>query len=163
MKTEFRDFASNFVPWYRIPSIFLLCGTVRNGIPRVFCSAEQPTFRRNKPIVPSIPSSAEYFFCCKLPTLSRSEEPTCYRRCSESLSSLAGAVPKVLTPNSGLWQGLHGSHKLLRFLLSSYSECWNLHAFLPCLYAGIEQQGSNNQTKSLLQLYARHLQYMLCT
>jgi hypothetical protein len=57
--TEFRAFASNFVPWYRIPSIFLLCGTVRNGIPRIFCSAEQPEFRQNKPIVPSIPSSAE--------------------------------------------------------------------------------------------------------
>ncbi len=51
--------ASNFVPWYRIPSIFLLCGTVWNGIPRIFCSAEQPEFRRNKPIVLSIPSSAE--------------------------------------------------------------------------------------------------------
>ncbi len=32
-----------------------------NGIPRVFCSAKQPEFRRNKPIVPSIPTSAEYF------------------------------------------------------------------------------------------------------
>jgi hypothetical protein len=54
-RMQFREFASIFVPWYRIPSIFLHCGTVRNGIPRVFCSAE---FRRNKPIVPSIPSSA---------------------------------------------------------------------------------------------------------
>ncbi len=58
-RTEFLAFASNFVPWYRIPSIFLLCGIVRNGIPRIFCSAEQPEFRRNKPIVPSIPSSTE--------------------------------------------------------------------------------------------------------
>ncbi len=56
--TEFRAFASNFVPWYRIPIIFLLCGTVRNGYPRIFHSVEQPEFRRNKPIVPSIPSSA---------------------------------------------------------------------------------------------------------
>ncbi len=38
-RTKFLAFASNFVPWYRI---FLLCGTVRNGIPRIFCSAEQP-------------------------------------------------------------------------------------------------------------------------
>jgi hypothetical protein len=32
-----------FVPWYRIPSIFLLCGMVRNRIPRVcfFCSMVQ--------------------------------------------------------------------------------------------------------------------------
>jgi hypothetical protein len=66
---EFREFASTFVPWYRIPSILLLCGTVRNGIPRVLCSAEQPEFRRNKPIVTSIPSSEENFFCRKLPTL----------------------------------------------------------------------------------------------
>jgi hypothetical protein len=68
-RTKFRDFASIFVPWYRIPSISPLWGTVRNGIPRVFCSAEQPEFRRNKAIVPSIPSSAEIFFCRKLPTL----------------------------------------------------------------------------------------------
>ncbi len=37
-RTEFREFASIFVPRYRVPSIFLLCGMVRNGIPRVlFC------------------------------------------------------------------------------------------------------------------------------
>jgi hypothetical protein len=68
-RTEFREFASIFVPWYRISSIFILCGTVRNGIPRVFCSAEQPEFRQDKPIVPSIPSFAETNFCWKLPTL----------------------------------------------------------------------------------------------
>ncbi len=49
--------------------LFLLFGMIRNGIPRVFCFAEQPEFRRNKPIVSSIPSSAEEFFCRKLPTL----------------------------------------------------------------------------------------------
>ncbi len=32
---------------------------VQNRIPRVSCLAEQPEFRQNKPIVPSIPSSAE--------------------------------------------------------------------------------------------------------
>jgi hypothetical protein len=48
---EFREFASIFVPRYRVPSFFLLCGMIRNGIPRVFCSAEQPESRRNKPIV----------------------------------------------------------------------------------------------------------------
>ncbi len=58
-RTEFRVFAPNFVPWYRIPSNFLLCGTVRNGIPRIFCSAEQAEFCRNKPIVLVFPSSAE--------------------------------------------------------------------------------------------------------
>jgi hypothetical protein len=58
IRTKFREFASNG-PWYRIPSIFLLCRTVPNGILRIFCSAEQPEYRRNKPIVPSIPSSAE--------------------------------------------------------------------------------------------------------
>jgi hypothetical protein len=35
-RTEFLAFASNFVPWYRIPSILLLCGTVRNGINQLF-------------------------------------------------------------------------------------------------------------------------------
>jgi hypothetical protein len=55
--TEFREFASIFVPLYGIPSIFLFHRIVRNGLPRVFCSAEQPEFRRNKPIVQSIPSS----------------------------------------------------------------------------------------------------------
>jgi hypothetical protein len=84
--TEFWEFASLFVPrneipsWFlfcgmvwngiprvcfyfcsmvHTPSFFLLCGMIRNRIPRVFCSAEQPEFRRNKPVVPSIPSSAE--------------------------------------------------------------------------------------------------------
>jgi hypothetical protein len=66
---EFREFASIFVPRYRIPSIFLLWGTVRNRIPRVYCSAEQPEFCRNKPNVPSVSSSADYFFCQKLPTI----------------------------------------------------------------------------------------------
>jgi hypothetical protein len=53
------SYASIFVPRYRIPSIFLFLGMVRNGIPRVLHSAEQPEFRRNKLIVPPIPSSAE--------------------------------------------------------------------------------------------------------
>jgi hypothetical protein len=58
-RTEFREFASFFVSRYRTPSFFLLCGIVQNAIPRVFCSAEHQEFRRNKPIVPYIPSSAE--------------------------------------------------------------------------------------------------------
>ncbi len=60
--TEFQVLAFFFVPRYRILNIFLLCGVVQKGIPRVSCSAEQSEFRRNKPIVPSIPSSEEYFF-----------------------------------------------------------------------------------------------------
>jgi hypothetical protein len=40
-RMEFQEFASIFVSQYRILSIFLLCGMVRNRIPRVFCSAEQ--------------------------------------------------------------------------------------------------------------------------
>jgi hypothetical protein len=44
--TEFRAFFSS-AEW------------VRNGIPRFLHSAEQAEFRRNKPIFPSIPSSAE--------------------------------------------------------------------------------------------------------
>ncbi len=40
--TELREFASIFVLRYRIPSFFLLCGMIWNGIPRVFWSAEQP-------------------------------------------------------------------------------------------------------------------------
>jgi hypothetical protein len=39
-RTVFREFAPIFFPRNGIPSIFLLCGTVRNGIPRVFCSAD---------------------------------------------------------------------------------------------------------------------------
>jgi hypothetical protein len=68
-RIELREFTSIFVPWYGIPGIFLLCRTVRNGIPRVFCSAEQPESRRNKPIVPSIPSLWNNYFCQKWPTL----------------------------------------------------------------------------------------------
>jgi hypothetical protein len=58
-RMEFREFAEMFVSQNIIPSNFFLCGMVRNGIFIVFCSAEQPEFRRNKPIVPAIPSSAE--------------------------------------------------------------------------------------------------------
>ncbi len=57
-RTEFREFASIYVLQNRISSIFLLFGIVRNGIPRVFYSAELPEFRRNKPIVP-----CKSFFC----------------------------------------------------------------------------------------------------
>jgi hypothetical protein len=67
--TEFREYASIFVPRNGIPSCYLFRGKVRNGIPRGFCSAEQPEFRRKSPFVPSIPSSAELFFCRKFPTL----------------------------------------------------------------------------------------------
>ncbi len=42
---------------------------------RVFCSAEQSEFRRNKPFVPSIPSSAEKFVWRKLPTLAGFTKP----------------------------------------------------------------------------------------
>ncbi len=38
--TELWEFASIFVPQNGIPSCFLFCGKVRNGIPRVFCSGE---------------------------------------------------------------------------------------------------------------------------
>ncbi len=48
--TEFRVFASIFVRRNEIPSCFLFRGRVRNGISRVFCSAEQPKFRRKKTI-----------------------------------------------------------------------------------------------------------------
>ncbi len=94
--TEFREFASIFVLRNGIPSDFLFRLRVWNEIPRVccyfysternselfslprkgsernserFCSAEQPEFRRKEPFVPSIPPSAELFFCRKFPTL----------------------------------------------------------------------------------------------
>jgi hypothetical protein len=54
--TEFREIASIFVPRYKFTSFFLLCRMILNG---VFCSAEQPEFRRNKPFVSSILSSAD--------------------------------------------------------------------------------------------------------
>jgi hypothetical protein len=49
----------NFRSMVQNSQFFLLCGMVWNGIPRVFCSSEQPEFRRNKQIFPSTPSSAE--------------------------------------------------------------------------------------------------------
>ncbi len=42
-------------------------GSERNS--EIFCSAEQPEFRRKEPFVPCIPSSAELFSCLKFPTL----------------------------------------------------------------------------------------------
>jgi hypothetical protein len=80
-RMEFPECAFIFVPRYRIPSISLLCRKVWNRSPRVFCSAEQPEFRRNKSIVLSIPSSAEFFFCRKFPTLVLAH--TALAHCSE--------------------------------------------------------------------------------
>ncbi len=89
-------FKKNFVARKGIPSCVLFRGRVRNGIPRIFiyfgsternselcslprkgsernseifCSAEEPEFRRKWPFVPTIPSSAELFFWRKFPTL----------------------------------------------------------------------------------------------
>jgi hypothetical protein len=45
---EFQESASIFVPLYRVPSIFFFHGMFWNGIPRDFCSTEQPEFRRNE-------------------------------------------------------------------------------------------------------------------
>ena len=93
---KFWELASSLVPWNGIHSCFLfrwrvwkaflrvclyICSTERNSelfsLPRKgsernsesFCSGEQPEFRRKLPFVPSIPSSAELFFCRKFPTL----------------------------------------------------------------------------------------------
>jgi hypothetical protein len=60
--TEFREFS---VPWSSRNSAgtnLLFRGTARIPPEQTCCSAEQPEFRRNKPVVPSIPSSAELFF-----------------------------------------------------------------------------------------------------
>jgi len=59
-RSEFLE--SIFVLRYRILSNFLVCGMVWNGIPRVFCSVEQPEFCQNKLTILAIPSSLEYFF-----------------------------------------------------------------------------------------------------
>jgi hypothetical protein len=90
--TEFQVFSSIFVPWHGIPSCFLFCGMVRNGIPRVFCSAEQPEFRRNQATVPSIPSSEKKFFCRKLPTLERNQNVSFI---GKSISSLSENNPQL--------------------------------------------------------------------
>ncbi len=53
---------SIFVPRNGILSCFLFRGRVRNGILRVFCSAEQPEFHPKYPFVPAISSSVELCF-----------------------------------------------------------------------------------------------------
>jgi hypothetical protein len=55
-RTGFREYAFIYVSRYRIPSIFLLCGKVRTGIPR---ASVPRTAGIREIIVPSIPSSAE--------------------------------------------------------------------------------------------------------
>jgi hypothetical protein len=44
--TKFGWYASIFVPRNGIPSCFIFRGKVQKGIPRGFCSVEQPEFRR---------------------------------------------------------------------------------------------------------------------
>ncbi len=51
-RKEFREFASIFVPWYWIPSIFLPCRMVRNGIPQ----NSRNFYQTNQLFVLSIPS-----------------------------------------------------------------------------------------------------------
>ncbi len=91
-RMEFLEFASTFVPRYGFPSIFLFRGMVRNVIPRDFCSAEQPEFRRNKPFVTSIPYSEELF-------LVRNSQPYGPARlCSQSVYILASDFRAPLWP-----------------------------------------------------------------
>jgi hypothetical protein len=65
--TELCKFAYFFVPRNGIPIFILFCGRVRNGIPRVFCSKGNNWNFVGITIFPSIPSSAELFFCRKIP------------------------------------------------------------------------------------------------
>jgi|688.fasta_scaffold932393_1 hypothetical protein len=114
--TEFQVFASIFVPRYRIPSIFLLCRMVRNGSPRVFCSAEQPEFHRNKPIVPSFPSSAEQFFCRKFQPYMRFHTRTpCFSL--DSASAILGAI----TPLHPISWRIAVPHYFTAFVFLSWS------------------------------------------
>ncbi len=55
----FSEVCFNFFPWNDLLSISIFLIMVRNRIPKVFSSTEQPDFCRNKPFVPSIPPSAE--------------------------------------------------------------------------------------------------------
>jgi hypothetical protein len=123
-RTKFREFSSICVPWYRIPSILLLCGTVRNGIPRVLCSAERPEFRRNKPIVPSIPSSAEYFFfvgnCQPLQVLYRKRRQKDFR----SFSCTFIGLSSVYIPSEAEFMDVIGTKVFRVFLLATHSHLY---------------------------------------
>jgi hypothetical protein len=68
---EFREISSIFCSTEQNSEFFSLPrkGSERNS--EIFCSAEQPEFRRKEPFVPSIPRFAELFFCRKFPTLAR--------------------------------------------------------------------------------------------
>jgi hypothetical protein len=75
---EFQESASIFVPLYRVPCIFFFHG---NGLER---NSERFLFHGTAGIPPertkivlSIPSSAEYFFCRKFPTLLTIEKIIC--------------------------------------------------------------------------------------
>jgi hypothetical protein len=115
-ETEFREYASIFVPWNGIPSCFLFRGRVRNGIPRGFCSAEQPEFRRKSPFVPSTRSSAKLFFCRKFPTLVSKDKvnpyclwlwegechkPVCINRLSSKAKEMTSSTTRLLHTIAG--------------------------------------------------------------
>ncbi len=57
-----RDSESLLLFLYYGFSLFLFCGMVPTGTPKVFCSAKYPEFYRNKVFVLSIPSFLEVFF-----------------------------------------------------------------------------------------------------
>jgi hypothetical protein len=90
-------FPSIFVPQNGILSCFLSRGRVRNGILRVFCSAEQPEFRLKYPFVPAIPSSVELYFCRKFPTLVLSPPDILLESCGLLLEWLLIFYPMKLS------------------------------------------------------------------
>jgi hypothetical protein len=100
--TELWEFTSIFVPRNRIPSCFPLPrkGSEQNS--EVFCSAEQPEFRRKYPFVPSIPSSVELFFCRKYPTLVETNQINSLTGDTTTEIHRLNEVPSLLLSQSGI-------------------------------------------------------------
>jgi hypothetical protein len=151
--TELWEFASIFVSWYRIPSIFLLCGMVQNGIPRVFCSSEQPEFFGNKPIVPSIPSSGEYFFWRKLQTLHLTHtqrEPSKDNRTDQNVNVTDQVVNLSVSLSPGSHLRIEASWIWKIGTVKINVDCWNTYSTALFLISYIA--ADNGELSSLFKL-----------
>jgi hypothetical protein len=128
-RTEFREFAFIFVPQYTIPSIFLLCGMVRNG-------SEGFLFRGTAGIPPEQTNCSIYsvyrgkFFCRKLPTLLIMEKRWVDYLTRMRLGGRLGREPVLhaVKPGWDLWQ------KAFKTIFCILMFLWCCHIVLSFLF-----------------------------
>ncbi len=99
-RTEFREFASIFVPWKGISNCFLFCRMIQNGIPRVcsyFCSTVQIS-KHFSPLQNGSERNSESFLFRETARIPQ-EQTNCSINSNNFLSEIAN--PRSYTYSSG--------------------------------------------------------------